>query len=569
MKNLGTDQDLLINTISDAVQPVDSIAKLNIMTEATNNPAQGVPQIMLSQTTPGVVKTWNGDRLTINYGSGNKAGYFSISEITGSYRQRLNLEILGANNIFHTSVGGTYGNAFVYSEGNKLSKQTHNCNFLNSNYNIFNSSAANAFNFINSNYNNIYAGEVNDTYGSASNISLYNSNHNVFQPVPESWTYTHQNGNKEIKGKKGCFLKNYSLIGSHNNYIKGRTISEDYPENEPNTTFINACSGLYDFDEQHGSYTVIGNTFGYFNNNKNCNIIGIGEGLLQTDSKSDKILLGFYNQNTTNENEILVVGDGRLNRDYVKGLTSATKDWTTNLNKYREVMTKISGTGSTAYNSNYYRHNIFTVNKEGYITISDYKVPNNSARYGYKGITAYVDGTTYELPFSEIYHKINGNDSVDIMQETIDSYTKQLESRINSIPTTKFMSFSDPANIEANTQMSAYLNVTVPPGATPATSLSAKLLNIEKLGNNDIIGLSYHSNNKTPAKVIWEYKLPVENSNDQQPLTAAATIYPYCTLQFMYATRKENDTTSFSGFSLIDQDQSTNPNITFNLWWIT
>ena len=227
-------------------------------------------------------------------------------------------------------------------------------------------------------------------------------------------------------------------------------------------------------------------------------------------------------------------------------------------------MTKISGTGSTAYNSNYYRHNIFTVNKEGYITISDYKVPNNSARYGYKGITAYVNGTTYELPFSEIYHKINGNDSVDIMQETIDSYTKQLESKINSIPTTKFMSFSDPSNIAANTQMSAYLNVTVPQGATPATSLSAKLFNIEKIGNNDIIGLSYHSNNKTPAKVIWAYKLPVGNSNDQQTLTAAATIYPYCTLQFMYASRQENDTTSFSGFSLIDQDQSTNPNIHFS-----
>ena len=561
MKNLGTDQDLLINTISDAVQPVDSIAKLNIMTEATSNPESGVPQIMLSQTTSGDVKTWNGDRLTINYASGNKAGYFSISEITGSTRQRLNLEILGANNIFHTSVGGTYGNAFVYAEGNKLSKQTHDCNFLNSNYNSFDSSAANAFNFINSNYNDIYAGEVNDTYGSASNISLYNSNYNVFQPIPANWTYTYSNGDKEIKGKKGCFLKNYSLIGSHNNYIKGRTISEDYPENEPNTTFINSCSGLYNFDEQHGSYTVIGNTFGYFNNNKNCNIIGIGEGLLQTDSNSDKILLGFYNQNTTNENEILVVGDGRLNREYVKGLTSATKDWTTNLNKYREVMENISGVGSTAYNSNFYRHNIFTVNKEGYITISDYKVPNNSARYGYKGITAYVDGTTYELPFSEIYHKINGNDSVDIMQETIDSYTKQLENRINSIPKTKFMAFSDPANIEANTQMSAYLNVTPPEGATPCSSLSAKLFNVENVGNNDIIGLSYHSNNRTPAKVIWAYRPPVENSTDQQTLTAEATIYPYCTLQFMYSNRQENDITSFSGFSLIDQDQSTNTNI--------
>jgi hypothetical protein len=124
------------------------------------------------------------------------------------------------------------------------------------------------------------------------------------------------------------------------------------------------------------------------------------------------------------------------------------------------------------------------------------------------------------------------------------------------------MAFSDPANIEANTQMSAYLNVTPPEGATPCSSLSAKLFNVENVGNNDIIGLSYHSNNRTPAKVIWAYRPPVENSTDQQTLTAEATIYPYCTLQFMYSNRQENDITSFSGFSLIDQDQSTNQTLT-------
>lgn len=573
MKNLGTDQDfILTNSITEGIQPVDSIAKLNIMTEATNNPTSGVPQIMLSQTTTGTVKTWNGDRLTINYASGNKAGYFGISEVTDTYRNRnrINLEILGANNVFHTSVGGTYGNSFIYAEGNKLSKQTHNCNFIHSDYNVLNTSAADGINFINSTYNTFYAGAVDEIYASARQISLYNSNYNTFQPVPETWTYTHQNGNKEIKGKKGCYLRNQTLIGSNYNYIKGRTISEDYPENKSNTTFINSCSGLYDFDEQHGSLTVIGNTFGYFNNNRDCNIIGIGEGLLQTDSNSDKILLGFYNQNTTDPNEILVVGDGRLNREYVKGLTSATKDWTTNLKKYRDVMSNISGTGSTAYNSNFYRHNIFTVNKDGYITISDYKVPSNSARYGYKGITAYVDGSTYEIPFNKVYNKINGNDSVDIMQETIDSYTKIIENKIESLPISKFETFTDPNTIiTTDIQTSGFLNL----GKTSNNASASKsiITNWTEYNNNSLISVSYqpnilvYPNRRIPAKLIWSYYLPVQAGTKSVKYQGSTLIYPYCTKQFIL--RKPSYPTSdkvdkpFSGLTLIDSDD-TNSEVT-------
>ena len=571
MKNLGTDQDfILTNSITEGIQPVDSIAKLNIMTEATNNPTSGVPQIMLSQTTTGAVKTWNGDRLTINYASGNKAGYFGISEVTNTYRNRINFEILGANNIFHTSVGGTYGNSFIYAEGNKLSKQTHNCNFIHSDYNIVNTSAADGINFINSTYNTLYYGAVDEIYASAKQISLYNSNYNTFQPVPKTWTYTHQNGNKEVKGKKGCYLRNQTLIGSNYNYIKGRTISEDYPENKSNTTFINSCSGLYDFDEQHGSLTVIGNTLGYFNNNRNCNIIGIGEGLLQTNSNSDKILLGFYNQNTTDPNEILVVGDGRLNREYVKGLTSATKDWTTNINKYRDVMSNISGTGSTAYNSNFYRHNIFTVNKDGYITISDYKVPSNSARYGYKGITAYVDGSTYEIPFNKVYNKINGNDSVDIMQETIDSYTKTIENKIESLPITKFETFTDPNTIiTADIQTSGFLNL-----AKTNNNASVKIINdsvLSTYSNNSLISISYQPNSinnpnrRIPAKIIWSYYPPIAAGEIGNKITASTLIYPYCTKQFIL--RKPSYPTSdkvdkpFSGLTLIDSDD-TNSEVT-------
>ena len=571
MKNLGTDQDfILTNSITEGIQPVDSIAKLNIMTEATNNPTSGVPQIMLSQTTTGAVKTWNGDRLTINYASGNKAGYFGISEVTNTYRNRINFEILGANNIFHTSVGGTYGNSFIYAEGNKLSKQTHNCNFIHSDYNVLNTSAADGINFINSTYNTLYYGAVDEIYASAKQISLYNSNYNTFQPVPETWTYTHQNGNKEVKGKKGCYLRNQTLIGSNYNYIKGRTISEDYPENKSNTTFINSCSGLYDFDEQHGSLTVIGNTLGYFNNNRNCNIIGIGEGLLQTNSNSDKILLGFYNQNTTDPNEILVVGDGRLNREYVKGLTSATKDWTTNINKYRDVMSNISGTGSTAYNSNFYRHNIFTVNKDGYITISDYKVPSNSARYGYKGITAYVDGSTYEIPFNKVYNKINGNDSVDIMQETIDSYTKTIENKIESLPITKFETFTDPNTIiTADIQTSGFLNL-----AKTNNNASVKIINdsvLSTYSNNSLISISYQPNSinnpnrRIPAKIIWSYYPPIAAGEIGNKITASTLIYPYCTKQFIlrkpnYPTDKNKDK-PFSGLTLVDSDD-TNSEVT-------
>lgn len=571
MKNLGTDQDfILTNSITEGIQPVDSIAKLNIMTEATNNPTSGVPQIMLSQTTTGTVKTWNGDRLTINYASGNKAGYFGISEVTDTYRNRnrINLEILGANNVFHTSVGGTYGNSFIYAEGNKLSKQTHNCNFIHSDYNVLNTSAADGINFINSTYNTFYAGAVDEIYASARQISLYNSNYNTFQPVPETWTYTHQNGNKEVKGKKGCYLRNQTLIGSNYNYIKGRTISEDYPENKPNTTFINSCSGLYDFDEQHGSLTVIGNTFGYFNNNRDCNIIGIGEGLLQTDSNSDKILLGFYNQNTTDPNEILVVGDGRLNREFVKGLTSATKDWTTNLKKYRDVMSNISGTGSTAYNSNFYRHNIFTVNKDGYITISDYKVPSNSARYGYKGITAYVDGSTYEIPFNKVYNKINGNDSVDIMQETIDSYTKIIENKIESLPISKFETFTDPNTIiTTDIQTSGFLNLE----KTSNNASKSIITNWTEYNNNSLISVSYqpnilvYPNRRIPAKLIWSYYLPVQAGTKSVKYQGSTLIYPYCTKQFIL--RKPSYPTSdkvdkpFSGLTLIDSDD-TNSEVT-------
>ena len=63
IRDLGTPQDLLIsNILPTDIQSVDSIAKLNIMTEAQEDLNNNVPQLMLSQTkSNGDVKTWNGD----------------------------------------------------------------------------------------------------------------------------------------------------------------------------------------------------------------------------------------------------------------------------------------------------------------------------------------------------------------------------------------------------------------------------------------------------------------------------------------------------------------------------
>ena len=564
MKNIGTVNDILM---SDGIKNVDSIAKLNIMTEANNDFDKNVPQIMLSQTTTGTVKTWNGDRLTINYASGNNAGYFGISEITGSYRKRLNFEILGANNVFHTSVGGTYGNSFIYAQGNKLSKNTHDCNFIHSDYNTFNTSAANSFNFIHSHNNTFKAGSYDNVYASANNISLYNSNDNTFNPLPATYTVVSTKGSTkgqtERFGVKGCFLRNQTLIGSNFNYIKGRVVANG-TTNVPNTTFINSNSGLYDFNEHHGSLTFIGNTFGYYNNVSGGNVIGIGEGLIQDGGSSDKILLGFYNQNTTDPNEVLVVGDGRLNRSYVKGLTkNYGDDWNTKHGAWNKIMGSISGTGSTAYNDTHYRHNIFTVNKQGYVTISDYQVPSNSARYGYKGITAYVDGAVYDIPFAKVYNKINGNDAVDIMQETIDSYTHTIQTRIDSMPTTKFETFTDPKSIVNTTiQTSGYLNLD-----KPSNNAALKIIkDIDTYTNNSIIGVSYqpdtigNSKRRIPAKIVWSYYPPVENGKSNK-VTLSTLIYPYCTKQFIlrkpYYPSTDKQQKPFSGITLVESDDST------------
>ena len=568
-KNLGTDQNLLVsNVLPTDLQSVDAIAKLNIMTEANADLNKNVPQLMLSQTTnQGNVKIWNGDRLNITYASGNQAGYFGITEITGGYRGRLNLEFIGANNLYDSVITGTFANSFIYSEGNKLANEMNNCNFFHSDYNDFQTRGSTNLNFINSNNNTFQIVENFGSVPSANGISLYNSNQNCFKVTDTNVGYS---------VVPSSLLQNFSLIGSNYNLFVGRTKNSTVTSNSQNTTFINTNSGFYNFNENHGSLTFIGNTFGYINNVTGGNVIGIGEGLIQDGGNSDKILLGFYNQNTTDPNEILVVGDGRLNRNYVEDFVKNTDDWTKKEDVWYNLMTSISSTGSTDSTDTHYRHNIFTVNKNGYITISDYRNPSNSARYGYNGITGYVDGKIYTLPFESIFTKLEADNANELRQEYIDSLAEGISKKVDELPVMKFESFTDPKFVLDNDnviQTTAYLNLEK---STNEAAIYA-ITDLDTYTNNSVFTVSYqpdtlgHPERNIPAKLIWSYYEPVE-SGKRKRITASTLIYPYCSKQFILrkpADKGELDDQPkpFSGITIVDGDDNTS--VTYEGWETT
>ena len=545
--NIGTDQNFLIsNALPKDLKSVDSFAKMNIMTEAHEDPSTNVPQIVLSQTTDNVIKTWNGDRLMIDYASGNDGAYFSISEVTGSYRNRLNFELFGQDNSYNGLVEGTYGNSLIYSRSNRLNLDSHDLSFIHSNYNVINATGINNINFLQSDNNTFNANLDNGEYAGVNEIGLYNSDNNTFRPTNKL--------NSANNAYSGNSIKNIVMFNSDNNTIKGRTESVGYNGVKDNkTTFINSNSGFYNFNSDQDSITMIGNSYGYIDNISGGNIIGIGQGLVQNGGNSDKIILGFYNENSTNPDELLIVGDGKLNRNVISGFNSNPQ----------ATLSSVTGVGATALNSNNYRHNIFTVNKNGYITISDYKIPSNSARYGYKGITAYVNGAVYDVSFEDLYNKIDGNDAIDMIQEKIDSYSKQIQNKLDSMPTLRYETFEDPSGLASNVKTSAYLNIEAPSDVDAAIQIS----NLDSYTNNSILNISYQpdinsTNKRLPATLIWTNYIPVDAGTPQVKYVYSTDIYPYCTKQFIFCKPfyplDKNSQKPFSGLTLIEQETKNN-----------
>jgi hypothetical protein len=538
----GSDANLFISNMStDTTTAYDSFAKLNIMTEAVNDLTSAIPQIMLAQTTSGVFeKSWNGDRLNITYNSGNEGGYFSISEITGNYRNKLNAEFFGANNIYHTVVTGVYGNSFIYSKNNKLTDNNNNHSFIHSDYNTFENEDMSNFGFINSNFNIVRAttGDSPDQIAYAKNNTLYNSNNNVFHPKYHDIFDSEKNTHTYKKG----LISNSVLVNSQYNYLKGRSTvpykNTDYYE--PNLTFINSLSSFYNLHE-YKSTTMIGSTFSIINDTTG-NIIGIGEGLLQNGGEGDKIILGNYNRNSTDANEVLIVGDGRMKMNYVKGLVSAIPNWNTKLQSYQTIFRNISGDGSTAKDADFYRHNIFTVNKEGYITISDYDT-NQSARYGFSGITAYDSNgkTTYDIPFEAIYNQID-----------TDRYNKERNSDlllceyaandlIQNSPKTTAVIVNNYTDSTQNIVYSAYVNTIE---QIIYTRDSGSVKNLNPLENYKIYTFTYYPLNNTtlPMCLIWHNRKPGHNDFSCH----YSLVNPYESKRLMFLSSE--DSTALSGF---------------------
>lgn len=511
----------------DEIKSYDSFAKLNIMSEA--KPSNNVPQIMLDLANNGSKRTWKGDRLQISYTSGYSAGSFRITEVTGSWREKLNCELMGSNNIYQGTVYNTSNNSFIFSRNNTLTNNAADNNFINADNNYVQPTGASALNFFDSDFNYILSANLSGNNASASNISLYHSNNNKFLP---NFTYIKgvkgEKGIKgDVKGLKGIkgdtyiggMLRYKTLINSHFNRLSGHNLDTAH------STLINSNNGYYKQDDVSKNIISIGNDWGIFRN-VSANTIAIGNGLINYDNASDKIILGQYNTNSTDSNEVLIVGDGRVNETYLDSLKLNNPNWQSDDNDYFNILSSLSGNGSPSANSGLYRHNIFTVNKNGYVTISNWNNPSNSARYGYDGLTAYIDGVTYPIPYRDVYNKINIGDAVTQMQETVDSYTKQMNDIIETMPSNYFYSV-------AGTYEKVYLYEP----DNPAIDSTVKYLwgDISAdMNNNTILSLSYNGDGSKKLTAFW-------NSN------SSAEISSYCAKQFMYVKN-----TTMTGFVFIN-----------------
>lgn len=540
--SIGTDANVFLSNMNtDTTTAYDSFAKLNIMTEVVNDLTSAVPQIMLAQTTSGVFeKSWNGDRLNITYNSGNEGGYFSISEVTGNYRNKLNAEFFGANNIYHTVVTGVYGNSFIYSKNNKLTDNNNNHSFIHSDYNSFENENMSNFGFINSNFNIVRAttGDSSEQIAYAKNNTLYNSNNNVLHPTYHDNFNSEKNTHTYLKG----LISNSVLVNSQYNYLKGRSTVpyKDTDYYEPNLTFINSLSSLYNL-HQYKSTTMIGSTFSIINDTSG-NIIGIGEGLLQNGGEGDKIILGNYNRNSTDANEVLIVGDGRMKMNYVKGLVSGIPKWNTKYQSYHTIFRNISGDGSTAKDANFYRHNIFTVNKEGYITISDYDT-NQSARYGFSGITAYdSDGKkTYDIPFEAIYNQIDTERYNEERKSDLLLCEYAANDLIQNSPKTTAVIVNNYTDSTPTIVYSAYVNTTE---QISYTHDSDTVRNITPLENYKIYTFTYYPMNNTtlPMCLIWHNRKPGHSEYTRH----YSLVNPYESKRLMFLASQHS--TDISGF---------------------
>lgn len=515
----STTNNLYLSNISSAAsESYDSFSKLNIMSIATKNVSDSTPQLMFSLADK-ENKSWNGARLAFNYASGAKAPLFRIYDINNN-GNRLNLELLGENNFYDVS-DTVYGNSFIYSRENELPKSAFDNTFLNSNENVLQSNAMNNISFINSNSNMIHSGvsSVLGEYPGTNNVTFLETDNAVITPSYTTIYTSAYVNNKGIKGEKGSISRTPHTYGGHlsQHFLLDSDYTFLYGHNEPSFhgTYISSPSAKHGFNQYSRQDLEIGNVYGYTRENSG-NFIGIGRGLIYVKGQDDKIVLGNFNLNDTDPNNVLIVGDGFISPNYVSEIS-------TNFSGNRESFySSFSGQGDLS-SGNYYRHNLMTVNRKGWIGISNYTKPENSARYGFSGISAFVNGAFYNIPFSSVYARLNPNDTLSEYQSVIDSYTNKVQTIVNA-------STSDTKNIVMTTFTSLDINEYYKDDMTA-------------FANNSIVNVTYQPTNNSLASAAEITYSATFQGNVKSAFSNE--IKQYDAAQYIYVKDTNNQITGF------------------------
>ena len=360
----------------------ETLAKVNIMSPVADNYSDTQPQLMLSILNNDAAKTWAGQRAFFSYNKDGKGTpLFRLAERKSS-TNRSNFDLFGKDNIYR-NVKGAYGNAFIFSQENEIGKDSEDNAFLFSDLNEVNGNT-NAL-FIASNKNKIRKG----------------ANHDVSNAL-----FMHTDS-ADVHGMKGT-IHNPTLIGSSYAQVEGVT-----PKSFRGTWISSPCS--YHNMVKDTAYDIeIGNYLGYTSNIKG-GIIMLGTGLLHTGFPGDtsRTIIGAWNRDDADPDNVFIVGDGFIKDGVVPEGH--------NINDH----TDLYGEGDKI---NWYRHNLFVVNRQGWAGLYSYDNPAaNNVRYSYDGIYATINGQEININFYELKSKMATSDFVNQCEAKVNQLQEDVQ----------------------------------------------------------------------------------------------------------------------------------------------
>lgn len=503
----------------------ETFAKLNIMSPAADSYEESQPQLMFTFVN-NKNKSWKGQMMAFNYTDGDPDGdcppLFRIHEKTTKTKSNMNFDLLGNNNLYRSGKG-TSGNinrnSFIYSQDNELENFVHDTTFINSDDNYVEKHLFN-LDIFDSNSNTFRGGwDIHGNIPVTHDVNLFCTDDSIFTPAYHyvKGLVTQPNGTqKEVWRYSGGDLQGQTLIDSDQTQVYGFT-NKNY-----HGVAISSPRNRHTLADTASYEVQIGNEYGY-TQYVSGGLIAIGRGLTYIKGQGDKIILGNWNANDTNDNAVLIVGDGFATDPYItKNLPKLKK----NDNSFWRAF---SGTGDKV---NYYRHNLMQVNRKGYIGIYSFDNPQTQwAQYGYDGITARDGNNLFKIKYQDVYAKLNAYDTMSEYQATIDQYTEKVREYTQAVPKSKMIILSETTNL--NTYYDR----------TPSFRAG--------LANNTVVTVTIQNPNagaEYSCSITGQIKYGSDNAR-----TETVTVKNYNSVQFLYVDSKDTSTgTRIVGFSKIN-----------------